>query len=357
MHLEKEITMKKIATTLLFLAVAAACLGQDRNIRRWSEGIKDWSGYQVVDPGHEGTSYTDFSLYKEKKSTIKNGITYRYIDVIAGFRPAESWVRSDKMTEQELSAVRRDFDLLEYFAWQFRDTLLTTQDKDGSMLIEYNRRFRKAREEVLAGADMAAYSLPAKPFDITEIPWTFSSKSGGISLAVCTTIPFGSLARLLSPGPGLSVGFERKWEKNSFLLEGTMGTHWFKQPYYDLKGAWNNKTTTPSLSLSLSYGRDIFSGKDMHLTVQGGPTFGGYLFTSGYSVTAFTGGPGLSEGICLDYIISRAMNFTGRYPDYADSMIRVRLYVNQFYNLRGGNILPTLNISVGFHIDNRLLTR
>ena len=52
MYLEKEITMKKIATTLLFLAVAAACLGQDRNIRRWSEGIKDWSGYQVVDPGH-----------------------------------------------------------------------------------------------------------------------------------------------------------------------------------------------------------------------------------------------------------------------------------------------------------------
>ena len=349
--------MKKLIFILLFLGSAALCPGQDKGLRIWPDTPTDWSGYQVVEPSREEPSFTSFTLYKEKKSFRKDGINYSYIDVTAAIRPAQSWVRSDAMTETELSSVRRDFDLLEFFALQYRDALLTTQDKDGFLMIEYTRQFEDARERVRKGADLSAYSLPAAPFDITQLAWIRSDRSSGVFLGLGTRIPFGSLTRMISPAIGLDFGFERRWGRNAFLLGGTAGIHFLTYRYFDITGAWNNQHQTPSFAISAGYGRDLFSTEELRLSVHAGPAFGGYVFSTNGAMGVLAGGPGLSEGLCLDYVISRSISFSGRSPEYSDTSLRFRLYSDQIWILGQNYFLPTLNLSVGIHFDSRLLSK
>lgn len=349
--------MKKLIFILLFLGSATLCPGQNTVLHKWTEGLKDWSGYQIVEPSREEPSFTSFTLYKEKKNFRRDGIIYSYIDVTAAFEPQKSWVRSNAMTEAELSAVRRDFDLLEFFALQYRDTLLTTQDKDGSLMIEYNRKFEEARERVRKGADLSAYPLPATPFDVTQLAWARSDRSGGMSMALCTRVPVGSLTRLISPAIGINFGFERRWGRNALLLDGTVGIHFLTNRYSDITGAWNNQHQTPSFAVSAGYGRELFSTEELRLSVHAGPAFGGYLFSTNGAMGVLAGGPGLSEGLCLDYVVSRNISFSGRSPEYSDTSIRVRLYSDQIWILGQNYLLPTINLSAGIHFDSRLLIR
>lgn len=76
------------------------------------------------------------------------------------------------------------------------------------------------------------------------------------------------------------------------------------------------------------------------------------------SASEFVGGPGVTEGLCLDFILSRTMSFVSGSPEFADTAIRIKVFGGHFWSLQQqGLIFPTLNVGIGFHFDSRPLSR
>ena len=351
-------TMKRIAFFLFLLGTAAVCTAQNKGLVKWSDGLKDLSGYPVVDDAREDPSYSFFTFLKDRKTVRKDGISYVYNDVTAALRPAQSWVRSDAQTAATLAGIRRDFDLMEYFARQYRDALLTANDQDGTLQMDFTRQFQEVREQIRLGADPAPYALDPAPFDITRREWEQSRRSGGVTLAAYGMLPYGSLSHMLSRGLGATLGFERRWKRHSLLVDASAAFHPLTRHFDGLQGAWKNEKMTPSFVASLNYGVVVVSSRVIRMTLHAGPAFGGYLFTLGKSASEFVGGPGVTEGLSLDFILSRTMSFVSGSPEFADTAIRIKVFGGHFWSLQQqGLIFPTLNVGIGLHFDSRPLSR
>ncbi len=350
--------MEKTIIILALLGTASLCMGQTKGLHKWSEGLQDLNGYQIVDPPRDGPSFTSFTFSKERKTVRKDGIAYSYYDVTAAFRPELSWVRSDAMTDGTLAEIRQDFDLLEYFARRYRDTLLTTSDKNGAIQMEYLNRFEQARKQVRDGADLSSYSLSAEPFDITAIPGTKSRRGGGMTVGAYSSLPFGSLADMLSGSVGATLGVDRRWGRNILLVDFSAGAHRITRHYYGLWGIVKNDRVTPSVLASLNYGFELVSTHAMRLGLHTGPAYGGYLFMTQEERTRFVGGPGITEGLYLDFIIARNISFIGERPESADTSLRFRVYGSHLWSIQQqGLIFPAINLSVSLHFNSHPLNK
>ena len=350
--------MEKTIIILALLGTASLCMGQTKDLHKWSEGLPDWSDHQIVDLSHDEPSSTAFTFSKERRTIRKDGTTYSYYDVTAAFHPSLSWVRSDSVTDDVLAGIRKDFDLLEYFARCYRDTLLTTRDKDGSIQMEYLERFQQAREQARGGAYPSAYSLSSEPFDITGIPWTKSRRGGGVSIGAYSSIPFGSLAKMLGLSVGVTLGIDKRWNRSLLLVDFSGGLHRITRNYYGLWGINKNDKHTPSALVSLNYGFDVVSTRAVRLGLHTGPAFGGYFFTTKEVPTLFVGGPGITEGLYLDLILSHSVSFIGERPESADSSLRFRVYGSHLWSLQQESLIfPAINFSVSLHFNSHPLNR
>lgn len=331
--------------------------GRAQDVRSWTEGIRDWTDYQIADPSREGDSHTSFTLLKEHKSVHRNGIFYHYRDVTAGAIPYQSWVKPDAMTPDELARIGQEFDLLEWFARRYRDEILFVKDKDGARERYYIARFHAAQDSLRQGADLSHYALEQEPFDITAVPVRISDGSAGVSVGLYSGLPFGSLAQLLHPAFGVALGYEIRRGPHIFVLDASVGSSSFKRKYYGLDGAWMNKKVVLTFCLSLGYGREITSSGPWHLSASAGPCYGARMFSFEGNEATPLGGIGLSEGVCLDYRFRRTLSFGTRHPEQSDAMLRLRLYADQIWNGRQRNIIPSVNLAVGLHFENRSLSR
>ena len=347
--------MRRIAFLLVLLGASTLCLGQTKGLHKWGEGLTDWSGYQLADPSQEEPVFTAYTFNKERKTVRKDGIAYTYYDVTAAFRPALSWVRPEARTDAGLAGLRRDFDLLEYFARCYRDTLLTTGDKDGSIQMEYLNRFQQAREQA-RGGDIPGYSLSDAPFDITQRPWTTSRRGGGISLGAYGSVPLRSITNILGPSVGATLGIERQWGRSVLLVDFSAAAHRIVRRYTGLWGLGKNEKMAPGALASLNYGFEAVSSRVVRLGLHAGPAFGGYLFSPLENPTCFIGGPGVTEGLYLDLILSRTASFVGSRPEMANTALRFRVYGSQLWSLQqDGLIFPSVNLSISLHFHSHPL--
>ena len=349
--------MRKYLLLLPCLLLSAlACRAQDKHT--WAEGIRDWTGFQIAEPAREGDFHTSFTLLKERRTVRRDGVVYHYLDVTAAALPYQSWVKADAMTPAGLERIAQEFNLIEWFARQYRDERLFTRDKDGARERDYIARFQAARDSLRLDADLLSrYPLGVEPFDITALPVQISDRSVGVSFGFFTGLPLGSLAHLLNPAVGLTLSYELRRDAHAFLLDASIGNSTFRREYYGLNGAWMSRKGVLTFCLSASYSRDLVVSGPWRLSASAGPCYGVRLFSFEGNEAAPLGGPGLSEGIALDYRFHRTLSFSTRHPEQSDVSVRLRLYTDQIWNGRQRNIIPSVNLGVGLHFDNRSLSR
>ena len=329
--------MKRFFIVLLFFSVALACRAQD--VRRWSEGLPDWSGFRIANESDSASSYAAFTLIKEKRTVRIKGVKYHYLDVTSALLPYNSWVKADAMNAAELFAVQRDFDLMEYFARSFRDSLFFTTDKNGKMERGYVERFRAAQQQAHTTGDYSEYALPGDPFNISNVPYDVSNNHLGESIGLFSNMPFGSQGRLLFPSVGASLALEFGRERNGFQVEAAIGVSPFRNRYVGLRSQ-----IVPYVGVFALYRRELFSEGSWRFSVYCGP---------GYSVRVFNqetfrtkvGGVSLCEGVSADYYLGRSVIFSTAYPEQVDRFLQFKLSFNQIYNALQQKLVPSVNLT------------
>lgn len=329
--------MKRIFFLLLFVSAALACRAQE--VRRWSEGLPDWSGFRVANEADSASSYAAFSLIKEKRTVRIKGVKYHYLDVTSALIPDNSWVKADAMNAAELSAVQRDFDLMEYFARAFREELFFTTDKNSEKELEYVERFRAAQQQAHATGDYSEYALPDDPFNISNVPYDVSKKHLGESIGLFSNMPFGSQGQLIYPSVGASMTLEFGRERGGFQVEAAIGVSPFRNRYLGLRSR-----IVPYAGVFAMYRRELFREGPWRFSVYGGP---------GYSIRMFNhevlrtkvGGVSLCEGVCADYYLGRSVIFSTGSPEQLDRYMQFKLSFNQMYNARQQKMVPSVNLT------------
>ena len=329
--------MKRFFIVLLFFSVALACRAQD--VRRWSEGLPDWSGFRIANESDSASSYAAFTLIKEKRTVRIKGVKYHYLDVTSALLPYNSWVKADAMNAAELFAVQRDFDLMEYFARSFRDSLFFTTDKNGKMERGYVERFRAAQQQAHTTGDYSEYALPGDPFNISNVPYDVSKKHLGESIGLFSNMPFGSQGRLLFPSVGASLALEFGRERNGFQIEAGMGFSAFKRRYMGM-----NRNAVPYMAVFATYRREMIREGEWRFSLYGGAGYSALLH--GHRDTRTTvGGPSLCEGVCADYYLGRSVFFSTGYPEQVDRFLRLRVSFNQMYNTLQQKLVPSVSLT------------
>ena len=343
--------MKRLLTTcMLLVAVLYCCHAQ--GVRRWSEGLPDWNGFEVADVTDSVSSYASFSLVKDSKVVRTPEATYRYIGVTGVLLPYQSRVRSDSKTEAELESIRREFDILEYFARQYQDYLLFATD--GKRLLEkyYISRFQEAREAARRTGDYSKYPLSDEPFDILDINFIAKEEYLGVSFGLFANQPFGDQGRLLFPTAGASLGFELGQGRNALQTEFNLGMGFYRLQLYDLI-----RKPVPYLSLFAAYRRELLDAGKWRMSLYGGPGFTLRRFQHIDNSLKTVGGPALCEGICADLHTGRNIIFGVPKPIQSDSFVRLKLSLSQTYNLAQKKVVPAVTFSAGIHFQNHAIDR
>ena len=69
--------MKKLFS-LFFCLLLLSATGRAQELRKWSEGLPDWSGFQIGDLTRAGSSYASFTMIKDKVKVVRDGVVYHY---------------------------------------------------------------------------------------------------------------------------------------------------------------------------------------------------------------------------------------------------------------------------------------
>lgn len=340
--------MKRIF--LLFLLLLSALLpGRAQDLRRWSEGIPDWSGFRVADEADSASSYASFTLIQEKKTVRIQGVTYHYRDVTSGLLPFNSWVKASAMNDDELAVVRRDFDLMEYFSRAYRDELLFTNDKGRELERAYVARFRAAQEEARATGDYSKYALSPDPFDVSQVLYNVSERHLSESIGLFSNIPFGSQGRLVYPSVGLSMTLDFGRGRNGFQVEAGVGASLFRNRYVGLQ-----RNVVPYIGVFAMYRRELFREGPWSFSVYGGPGYSTRLF-DGMRLTV--GGVSLCEGICADLYLGRSVILSVQHPEQNDRFLQLKLSLNQMYNAAQRKMVPSVNLTAAIRFQGSAITR
>lgn len=342
--------MKRFFISLLLLA-AALLETRAQAIIRWSDGIKDWSGIRISEPTDTLPSSISFTLLKEKKSVRTPGITYRYREITAAIIPGQSYIRPDAMTESTLQTIRKDFNILEYYARLLREELLFTTNPQQKLEQQYIALFREAREKAHLTGDYSPFILPDDSFDITRVPFESSRRFHGIALSLFTNIPLGDMGRLLYPAAGVSLSFGLGQNNSSLLAEIDYGLSLYRNRNYDLRD-----NPVPYIGAFVMYrGALVHTGR-WNLSLLGGPGFTLRAFDH-LDYRQYIYGPALNEGLCADLHLNRKIWFSSRRPELADTFLRFTLSCGQAYNPAQKLICPSINFAVGVYFQDRTIKK
>ncbi len=343
--------MKRTLLPIIMLLYAGTLFCQAQDTRRWSEGIPDWSGFRITEAADSASSFASFTLLKDKKTVRTNGIVYRYMDVTGALLPYMSWVRSDSMNDIELASIRRDFDILEYYARAFREELLFVSDRNGELERKYIKLFRDAQSEAHASGDYTRYALQREPFDISQVSYVTSGRDHGVSVGLFTNLPLGDQGRLVYPTPGVALAFDLGRGPGRFLAEINVGASPFRRHYQGIR-----RKFVPYASLFVFYRRVVSRLDRWRFSLYGGP---GYSLRD-YQEDNFktmVGGPSASEGVCADFFLGRSVSFTSSHPEQTDRFLQVKLSCNQLFNAKQGKIVPSINLSAGLWFQSSDIKR
>ncbi len=343
--------MKRALLPFLLLLYAGNLFCQAQDVRRWSEGIPGWSGFRIMEAADSASSFASFTLLKDMRVVRTNSTVYRYMDVTGALLPYMSWVKSDSMNDAELASIRRDFGILEYYARAFREELLFSYDKDGSLERKYIQLFREAQSEAHASGDYSRYALSQEPFDISQISYEASGWDHGVSVGLFTNLPFGDQGRLVYPTAGAALAFDLGQGPGRFMAEVNIGASPFRRHYLGMQ-----RSLVPYASLFAFYRRDVSRMDRWRFSLYGGPGYSLRLFRENDHNFA-VGGLSASEGVCADFFLGRSVSFGTRHREQTDRFLQFKLSCNQLFNAKQGTIVPSINFSAGLWFQSTDIKR
>ena len=342
--------MKRFFICLLLFATALLN-ARAQTVIRWGDGIKDWTGIRISAPTDSIPSSISYTLLKEKKSVRTPGITYRYQDISAAIIPGQSYIRPDAMTESSLQTIRKDLDILEYYARRFREELLFSTNRQQELEQHYITLFREARDKAHLTGDYSPFILSEDSFDITQVPFESSRRFHGISLSLFTNIPLGDMGRLLYPAAGVSLSFGLGQNNSCLLAEIDYGLSLYRNRNYDLR-----ENPVPYIGAFVQYRGALVHTERWNLSLLGGPGFTLRAFDH-LDYRQYIYGPALNEGLCADLHLNRKIRFSSRRPELADTFLRFTLSCGQTYNPAQKLICPSINLAVGVYFQDRTIKK
>lgn len=345
--------MKKVILLVAALLIHAATYAQD--IKTWDQGPLEWSDFTISNRVGDTTSFSviDFSIVYKK---IKSGrTTYNYKDVKAAFHVNSSWVCSDYITDSELQFNQSVFDLMEFNARKYRDSLLFHQGK----LQKLNQYFITTAYNDVAkyrtDKNRASFKLCDDDFDITTVKWKNSMNGFGISAGLTVTVPFGALGELVHPIPCLTLSATRYLKKNMITAELYYGIGKARKDYYKTEGIQLGTDlpgeSVPVINVNLLAGRYIHQGNNLKLFFVAGPGYMNAKFRD-FTGNGFT----LTEGIGADIKFHDLIFFFNR-PSHYENNIRVQLSAGQILKLKDDCIVPIMQLSVCFNMPGWRIIR
>ena len=343
--------MKRFILSLILLASSLYCC-RAQDMRLWIDGpVSDWSGFQIAPADDSLSFFASYTLSKKRQRVRTTDAVYRYMDFSGAILPYMSRVKQEAMNASELAALQREFDILEYFARQYRDDLLFSTDTRSLKENDYIARFREACKEACRTGDYSRYSLSRGQFDVSAISYETGARFTGITAGIFTDMPIGDQGRLLYPTAGLTLGIDRGRDRGSFDAQAQVGVSAYRKDYMDLRQSFVLYSSVFGL-----YRREIATVGPAKLSVHAGPGFAGRLFEAAGEYI-LVGGPSLREGLATDIYAGRTVVFSTGRPEQSDRFWRVILSLDQLYNLRTHKLFPAVNLAVGLWFQTRSITR
>lgn len=343
--------MKKLLLTLILLIGAGTLCCQAQLLRRWTDGSVDWTGFRIADPADTSSSYVAYTLAKKRERMRAQHATYHYLDFTAGIIPYMSWVKQEAMDDTELKAIQRDFDVLEYFARQYRDDLLFSVGRNTIKEDNYIERFKAARDEAHATGDYSKYVLSRGRFDVSAIEYEAEARFLGIAANLFADLPFGDQGRLLYPTAGLGFALELGRNRHGFGVQAQLGGAAFRHKYMFM-----TQSIVPYFGVTPFYRGEIVANGGFHLSLYGGPGISGRIFEIA-GERRLIGGPSLCEGLTADFYFGRTVSLSNGHPEQADHFWQLRLNFNQLYNVSQHKLFPAVNLAAGLYFQSRSIKR
>lgn len=363
--------MKRIVLLLLSVCLGAFCC-RAQNLRSWTEGPLSWNDFRPAGPGQvedPADSYAWFTLLRENKTVKVGEVTYKYQDVSAAIDPRYSWVKTGGMNDAELRRQQQEFDILQYYATQYRDDFmfytdtrsdrfenyLPTESKHKLSERAYLDEFHSAIDRFRQTGDASAYLVSREVFDITKVPCQIASGASEGIFSLIAVNPTGDLAQLFSTAFGVSWGYGYREGKNYFVADLSLGVMGLSVE----KGLMTKRVILSSgsyLALAAKYGRILFSVGNTDFSLFAGAGYTAWKEGSLVS-KATVGGPAFTEGICLDYSFHRTFDFLAKKPSAKDLGLQFRAYVDELYVPAQKIVIPSINFALGINLGFRKLTR
>ena len=283
----------------------------------------------------------------ERKIVEKDGVKYRYVEVVNNHVEgtsegneafAESWARA------------------------CQDSILLSRDKVTVVADRFYKRYLKAVKEAETSG---VYDFPVKDykdFDITQIKYNQLDKGFQFGLGGALVIPTGDMANLVSPIAGVSAEWGILLKKGALSANITAGIGKEKGKYLYVHGM-DRKAILPYVSALATYQYPILNTGKGILSLTAGAGYGfasvNVLATPYNSeinqANTHAGGPLCSAGVLFDYKRSESFSFLRGKHSRQDRFIRMRVYTEQFCDLKEMVVTPMLVFSVGIVNVNRRL--
>lgn len=355
------------AVLMAVFVILLPLAGNAQNIRPWTEGPLDWNDF-----GKSAAPYDYTELVPSwNKTEVRKKVgkrTFIFTDIHASLDSSMNIVGKEAATPELLKIHQRAFDICEFIAEGFRDSLLWQGKASKVKEVTFSQRYWKFRDGLYAGDDPLIHPS-GEPFDITGIPFRKSDTGLGGTASFGIVVPFGSLASLSTPTPTLSLALTY-WKNDCFISpEIIVGKGKSKDNFQNVTGVDCSKVSylpfvrkeqdedyaghaisgkdVPYSSIRINLGKMFLEpGKDsrMGAFIAPGLTYSKFSTKAGSHVTG-AGGISVTEGIVIDSMIHEWISFNSHESNRIG--LNIKLYADQIWNNASKVLIPTFNLSVG----------
>lgn len=336
--------------SLLFITLGYPVVGQVDSTRLWREGPLQWSDFQG-DGAFQEQNVLSVITWKEGVKKEKVGyIRYYYPDIHAEFHPFWSFVKEGFATDEELQRQQYRFDIEEYYARAFRDSLLHGVSSISETRTLYYQRAAEAIEKETLEHTVLKETLAGEDLDPKSLKW---SGGGGSFFDVNYSIRFFPVMAdkyvRFTNNLGLSVGFLKKrfilaFDLNLLSADEMLG-HYYRYPYTDYRsqGAYLGYAfyQTERWSISALIGGGC--GRYFMVRDKDPARIFDKTYESGF----------IQEGLLVDYTLSSFISLHRKNPERTDIRVFARLYSDQMIIHDG--VIPAVGLNGGFRIITRNL--
>lgn len=335
--------MNKFLVVLSLFCLGINAIAQD--LRPWSAGPLQWSEFRGDGSFQEQNALSVITWEETTGKTREGYIRYYYPVLQAVFNPTYSFIKEGSATPEELARQQYHFDLKEYFARAFRDSLMHgVADLDATRSL-FDHRCQEAFEKSTVSPEELHAALQNDTYDPKALRWKEANSF---------RFDIGYAARWIPVTPDKYspvcdyLTFRVGYIRNRFSASFELNLLSIASMIIGLQ-----KPLTLYRAQSVLFGYDILQKNRFYLTALAGGGIGRYMMLRSEdpaSILNKTYESGFAtEAIQAEYTVASYCTLQKGKPERTDVRLFTRLGADQMFVSDG--IIPSFHLHFGINFS------